>query len=302
MARSPTSLRAEGRTRLASESTRPKAPAPQRPSSIRLWLRRRRPLLRPMMFGVLGLGAVGICGIAVAALEPAGRFSWVNEGVAEIGARAGLTVQEIVVRGQHNTPRELIRAAIGIRNGDPLLAFSPEAARQRLESIAWIESAEVQRNLSGNITVDIHERRPFAIWQHQNDFAVVDREGRVVSADTLDAFGPLPLLVGVGAQKSGAAVYDLLARSPEVQQRTQALIFVSQRRWNLRLHNGTDVLLPEGHEDAAIARLAELQRTQALLDRPLVSIDMRLPDRLVVRQQPQPEAPPVNHARGRGRG
>jgi cell division protein FtsQ len=302
MARSPTSLRAEGRTRLASESTRPKAPAPQRPSSIRLWLRRRRPLLRPMMFGVLALGAVGICGIAVAALEPAGRFSWINEGVAEIGARAGLTVEEIIVRGQHNTPRELIRAAIGIRNGDPLLAFSPEAARQRLESIAWIESAEVQRNLSGNITVDIHERRPFAIWQHQNDFAVVDREGRVVSADTLDAFGPLPLLVGEGAQKSGAAVYDLLARSPEVQQRTQALIFVNQRRWNLRMHTGTDVLLPEGHEDAAIARLAELQRTQALLDRPLVSIDMRLPDRLVVRQQPQPETPAATHARGRGRG
>lgn len=302
MARSPTSLRAEGRTRLAAENNR-QTPAPQRPSSIRLWLRRRKPLLRPAMFGLMGLGMLGVCGITVAALAPEGRFSWVNEGVAEIGARAGLTVQEIVVRGQHNTPRDLIRAAIGTRNGDPLLAFSPDAARQRLESIAWIESAEVQRNLSGNITIEIHERRPFAIWQHQNDFAVVDRDGRVVSADTLDAFGPLPLLVGEGAEKSGAVVYDLLDQAPEVKIRTQALVFVSQRRWNLRLHSGTDVLLPEGHEAAAITRLAELQRTQALLDRPLVSIDMRLPDRLVVRQHPQPEpAAATSQARGRGRG
>lgn len=301
MARNPASMRGAPRSRLAAEGTRPRAPAPQRPSSLRLWLRRRRPLLRPALFGLAALSVAAVCGAGIAALEPAGRFSWLNEGVAEIGAGFGLTVQEIVVRGQQNTPKELIRAAIGIRNGEPLLAFSPEAARQRLESIAWIESAEVQRNLSGNILVVVHERRPFAIWQHNNDFAVVDREGRVVSADTLDAFGPLPLLVGEGAHKNGAAVYDELKKAPEVLARTQALVYVSQRRWNLRLHNGTDILLPEGHEDAAIARLAELQKAQSLLDRPVVAIDMRLPDRLVVRQHPQPEQPATN-TRGRGRG
>ena len=302
MARNPASMRGEPRARLASEGARPRAAPPQRPSGLRLWLRRRRPLLRPLLLAGGALAVLGVCGVGVAALDPAGRFSWVNTGVAEICARAGLVVQEIVVRGQQNTPRELVRAAIGVRNGDPLLAFSPDAARERLEGIAWIESAEVQRNLSGNIIVTLRERRPFAIWQHQNDFAVVDREGRVVSADTLDAFGPLPLLVGDGAQKNGAAVYDQLARAPELLARTQALVFVSQRRWNLRLHSGVDVLLPEGHEDAAIARLAELHKTQALLDRPLVSIDMRLPDRLVVKQQPQPEAPAAAHPRGRGRG
>ncbi|WP_237180902.1 cell division protein FtsQ/DivIB [Roseomonas haemaphysalidis] len=302
MARNPASMRGEPRARLSSEGARPRAAPPRRPSSLRLWLRRRRPLLRPILLCVGALGVAAVCGVAVAALEPAGRFSWVNTGVAEIGARAGLVVQEVVVRGQQNTPRELVRAAIGVRNGDPLLAFSPDAARERLESIAWIESAEVQRNLSGNIVVTLHERRPFAIWQHQNDFAVIDREGRVVSAETLDAFGPLPLLVGEGAQKTGAALYDQLARAPELLARVQALVFVSQRRWNLRLHNGVDVLLPEGHEDAAITRLAELHKSQALLDRPLVSIDMRLPDRLVVKQLPQPEAPAAAHPRGRGRG
>ncbi|MBO1074809.1 cell division protein FtsQ/DivIB [Roseomonas marmotae] len=295
-------MRAPPRSRLASEGARPRPPVPQRPSSLRLWLRRRRPLLRPALIGLGTLAAAGACGVAFAALEPAGRFSWLNEGVAEIGAQAGLVVQKIVVRGQQNTPKELISAAIGVRNGDPLLAFSPEAARQRLESIAWIERAEVQRNLSGDITVELHERRPFAIWQRNNDFAVVDRDGRVVSADTLDAFGPLPLLVGEGAHKHGAAVFDELKQAPDVRARVQALIYVSQRRWNLRLHNGTDILLPEGHEAAAITRLAELQKSQALLDRPVVSIDMRLPDRLVVRQHPRPEQPASNQSRGRGRG
>ncbi|WBV44207.1 cell division protein FtsQ/DivIB [Pseudoroseomonas cervicalis] len=284
--------RAEDRTRLSSDGARPRNAAPQRPSSLRLWLRRQRPLLRPALLGLAGLGVVGAGVVVVSAFDPAGRFSFVSENIAEIAGGAGLTVNEIIVRGQQNTPRELIRAAIGTRHGDPLLAFSPAQAKARLESIAWIESAEVQRNLSGNITVTITERKPFAIWQHNGEFAVVDRDGRVVSADTLDAFGPLPLLVGDGAHRLGAALYDALKQEPEVQRRVQALVLVGERRWNLRLHNGTDVLLPEAHEDVAVRRLAELQRSSALMDRPLAAIDLRLPDRLVVRQQPSPEPEP----------
>jgi cell division protein FtsQ len=50
------------------------------------------------------------------------------------------------------------------------------------------------------------------------------------------------------------------------------------------------IMLPEGHEAAALTRLGELQTDQALLDRPLVFIDMRLPDRLAVRARPAPPA------------
>ncbi|MXP62725.1 FtsQ-type POTRA domain-containing protein [Roseomonas sp. M0104] len=257
------------------------------------------------MFGAAGLALLGGGAVAVAAIQPSGRFAWLAQSVADTAADAGLTVGEIVVRGQQNTPKELIRAAIGVGRGDPLLAFSPTQVKERLESIAWIEKAEVQRHLSGNIVIELHERKPFAIWQHQGDFAVVDRDGRVVSADTLDAFGPLPLLVGDGADKRGAALYDVLKQEPEVQQRVQALVLISERRWNLRLYNGADVLLPEGHEAAAIHRLGELQRTASLLDRPVQAIDLRLPDRLVVRQQPGTEPPAPEHgrkARGSGRG
>ena len=81
----------------------------------------------------------------------------------------------------------------------------------------------------------------------------------------------------------------------------RTLVRVGERRWNLHLSNGMDVLLPEGEEKAAIRRLAELQKRNALLDRPLVSVDMRLPDRLVVRQANAP-APPAEAKRGSGKG
>jgi cell division protein FtsQ len=155
----------------------------------------------------------------------------------------------------------------------------------------------VQRQLDGVILVRIQERRAFAVWQRDGRFSVIDREGRVMASERLGAFGPLPLVVGAGAEREAATMVDLLRGAPEIADRVQALVRVSERRWNMRLHNGADVMLPEGHEAAAIVRLAELQARERLLDRPLAAVDMRLPDRLVVRLQPPAHQPPQQQPR-----
>ncbi len=269
---------------------------PDRPSKLKLWLKRRRGLTKPFALGVIAFGLLGSLGYAVYAADPAGRMRAIVANAGEIGLSAGLEVREVVVEGRRNTPPDLIRAAIGAQRGDPLLSFSPEDAKSRLETIAWVEAAHVERRLPATILVRLTERTPFAIWQHQGRFSVIDRDGRVVATETLDAFGPLPLVVGAGADRHAGALYELLQAHRNVLERTQAMVRVGERRWNLRLHNGTDVLLPEGQEAPALNRLAELQSRHGLLDRPVVAIDMRLPDRLVVRQ-PAPSEQPAHAPR-----
>lgn len=299
MARDP--LRGGGRERLARTSTPQREPS--RPSRLRIWLKRRKSLLRPGLYGVLALGAVAVAVQAVRAVDPAGRVRVAADALSGIGEGLGLTVQHVILEGRRNTPTDMIRAALGVARGDPMLDFSPEDARARLETIAWVQRAHVERRLPSTILVRIDERRPFAIWQNSGRFVIVDREGKTVAADGLDQFGPLPLLVGAGAETAGAALYDTLRAHRDVAERVQAMVRIHERRWNLRLHNGADVLLPEGAEAAAIERLAELQREARLLDRPLAAIDLRLPDRLVLRpvREAQPaEAPPAQQA-GRAR-
>jgi cell division protein FtsQ len=273
-----------------------------RPGRLRLWLRRRRGLAKPAALMLLGAGALSAVGLGLYLADPAGRVQSVVENAAALGEAAGLEVREVILEGRVNAPLELVSAAVGLRRGDPILDFSPSDARARLESIAWVESAHVERRLPGTILVRLTERTPFAIWQHQGRFSIIDRDGRVVTSDTLDAFGPLPLVVGAGAETRGAELYDLLLAHRPILERTLAMVRVGERRWNLRLHNGVDVLLPEGQEAPALNRLAEMHERHALLDRPLVAIDMRLPDRMVLRQPPPPEPTPQQRRPGGNRG
>lgn len=298
MARSPAApprLRRETRSR-ASLST-----APSRPTSLRLWLRRRRGLLRPAGLSLLGAGVLTIAAVAVMAADPYGRLAALWDGAAEIAAGGGLQVSEVQVEGMHHTAPDLVREALGVRRGDPILGFDPYWAREQLEQIAWIEHAHVERRLPGLIKVRLVERQPFAIWQRDGKFSVIDRDGKVVATENVGAFGRLPLIVGAGADRAAAPMVDALRGAAEVQERVHALVRVSERRWNLRLRNGADVLLPEGQEIAAINRLAELQAKQGLMDRPLVAIDLRLPDKLVLRLPPAPQPAETQKARsGRG--
>ena len=67
---------------------------------------------------------------------------------------------------------------------------------------------------------------------------------------------------------------------------TEAAIRVSDRRWNLRLRTGIDGRLPEKDISVALDRLEEFQREHALFDRDVVAVDLRVPDRLIVRVNP----------------
>jgi cell division protein FtsQ len=257
-----------------------------RPGRLKLLLRRQKHLLRPACW-VAFAGLVILLGVAaVHSAAPGGKLASLRERLGEAAALGGLRVTSVIIEGRANTPEPLLRAALGVSLGDPILGFSVELARQRLETLSWIEHATVERRLPGTVFVFLQERRPFAIWQNQGRFVLIDRTGQVVANQNVAEFRHLPLVVGAGAPVAAAKLVDALTNRPDLQKRVSAAVRIAERRWNLHLNNGADVLLPEGHEVPALDRLTQLQQEQALLDRPLAAIDMRLADRLVLRPKP----------------
>ena len=269
----------------------PRNSVKDRPGRWKLLLRRQKRLLRPAGWVAFATFVVLLGLIAVRSAAPGGTLVTLRERLGGATGFAGLRVTDVVIEGRANTPEPLLRAALGVNIGDPVLGFSIELARQRIETLSWVEHATVERRLPGTVVVFLQERRPFAVWQNQGKFVLIDRSGQVVANQNVAEFRQLPLVVGPGAPAAAATLIDALTDRPELQKRVVAAVRVGERRWNLRLNNGADVMLPEGHEVQAIDRLMQLQQQHALLDRPLAAIDMRLGDRLVVRPRPDEKKP-----------
>lgn len=205
--------------------------------------------------------------------------------MVDASAKAGFKLEDIYVEGRHRTPREDLIAALQVQRGDPMFGIDLAATRQRLEEISWVKSATLERRLPGELHVLLTERDPIAVWQNQGHYYLVDKEGLVVG-DQVQDFPDLPLIVGEGAPDHAAALLAMLASEPDLQKRVKAAQWVSGRRWNLsfdRAQGGVDVRLPEENPTDSWHELAQIEKDQKVLDRKITLIDMRLPDRLVLR-------------------
>lgn len=249
-------------------------------------------MVRPLGLAIVLLAVAAGGAVVVHDMKSEERFAPIR---ARLVSMLPLRITDIQISGRVLTNEDSLREALGVRVGDPVLGFSVEGARERIDALPFVDHSVVERHLPGTIVVRLTERSPFAVWQNQGRFMLIDRAGNPVrdqgmTGKDAQAFMQLPLVVGLGANTAAASLVDALATQPVVRDHVAAAVRVGLRRWNLTLHDGTTVLLPEGEDLPALKRLAELQAAMKLLDRPVISIDLRLPDRMVV-EQPPPPAP-----------
>lgn len=210
----------------------------------------------------------------------------VGDGAIAASAHIGLSVQNVLVLGRNRADRDDVSRALGAHRGMAILAFDPHAAKARLEKLSWVRAAVVERRLPDTIYLRLVEREPLALWQTGGSLALIDREGVVITRRHLDRYAKLPLVVGTGANEQAEAILDILRAAPAVTEATAAIVRVAERRWDLKLKGGVMVHLPEDAAARAVARLDQLIAREGILARDIVAIDMRLPDRLVVRAKP----------------
>ncbi|MEO0664079.1 MAG: cell division protein FtsQ/DivIB, partial [Planctomycetota bacterium] len=102
---------------------------------------------------------------------------------------------------------------------------------------------------------------------------------------------PLPQVAGEGVHLAIDEAARLFAIAAPLGQDLLGLVRVGERRWDLVLSGERRILLPETGAPAALARVMRRAQAERLFERDVVAVDMRLPDRPVLRlSQPAIEA------------
>jgi cell division protein FtsQ len=286
---------------------RRKPPKPQR-RALKARLQRflprgaGRPLLK---WGGIAAGVVVVGWGAVKAWQDGIPFlgsvaGSIGNAMVARTADLGFAVREVLVEGRSETRTEELMAALGVRRGDAILSFSPAAARDALKRLPWIRNAVVERRLPETVYVRLDERQPLALWQHGGRMQVIDRSGTVIAGVDPGRWPALKIVVGDNAPPHAADLLAILATEPALAQKVTHAIRVGTRRWNLRIEPqagaAVEVQLPEDNPAAAWVRLADAQRAGGLFERNITTIDLRMPDRMIlrtVRDTPAPTPTPT---------
>jgi len=195
----------------------------------------------------------------------------------------GFRISEIALAGEHEFGREDILTLAGITGRSSLLFLDAAQTRARLLTNPWIAEATVLKLYPDRLRIEITERKAFALWQKGGRVALIAADGTMLEPTVPWRFASLPQVVGRGADQAAQEFLALLARYPAIAQAVEASVLVAERRWNLHLKGGVEVLLPESQPERALMTLIGLEQAKKLLSRDIVEVDLRLADRVTVR-------------------
>jgi len=198
-------------------------------------------------------------------------------------AKSGFSVGEIFVQGRIETSKKMLLQALRLYRGAPILTFDPEQALDRITALPWVRTAVIERQLPDLVYLSLVERRPLALWQHKGRFALIDTKGEIIPLLDIGRFSNLVVVVGGDAPKHASQLMDTLAVAPELAKRVKAAVRVGGRRWDIQMNNKVEVRLPESNSIAAWVQLAEMQLRHQFLEKDVMTVDLRLPNRIILR-------------------
>lgn len=225
--------------------------------------------------------------VLVAVLATGGRAerigASVSHGVDGVTTGMGLKLRRVHVTGASAEAQPAIQQALALQSGMPIIGLDLDQLRRQVEGVGWVREARVVRLLPDTLIVEVKEHDRLAVWQNAGRAWVIDGDGAVIPGAQAARYPQLPLVVGKGADQAAADILPLLAQRPRLMGRVDALVRVDERRWDLRLKDGSLIQLPALGQDAALIRLDALDQRERLLDLGFARVDLRTPEEIAVR-------------------
>ena len=205
----------------------------------------------------------------------------------EFEARPEFRVSLARVEGASDDLAEAVRAKLALPLPMSSFDIDLDAARDRIEALDAVKKADLRVRSGGVLQVLITERVPVAVWRTEDGLTLVDESGHRVAgllarADRAD----LPLIAGEGADIATPEALDLLAAAGPLTPRIRGIVRMGERRWDIVLDRDQRVLLPEKNPVQALERLLALDHAQDLMNRDILTVDLRSDHRPILRLTP----------------
>ena len=207
----------------------------------------------------------------------------ISDGVDGVAVGMGLKLDKVFIEGESAEATAAIQRAVQLDGGQAMTSIDLAAVRERVEQVGWVKEARIVRLLPNTLIVHVTEHDRLAIWQAGGRNMVIDSHGQVIRGADAGRYPNLPLVVGKGAEQAAAEVLPLIAQRPRLMARLEALVRVDERRWDLRLKDGSLIQLPATDQDAALIQLDALDQRERLLELGFARIDLRTPEEVAVR-------------------
>ncbi len=260
------------------------------PAPSRLRYRLNRIMLTPVYRAMLRVGlplmviVVGVGGWFAVEENRNSFFGRIEQTRIAFEQRPEFMVNLLAVDGAGARVARDIREILHVDFPVSSFDLDLDAMRDTVTGLDAVKSARLRIRQGGVLQVDVVERMPAVLWRSPAGLAILDRDGVHVGPATHRGEHPaLPLIAGRAADLHVPEALALLAAAEPLWPRLRAVQRIGERRWDIVLDRDQRLMLPEDGAVQALERAIAMDQAVDLLNRDLVTVDLRLPQRPTLR-------------------
>jgi cell division protein FtsQ len=260
------------------------------PAPSRLKYRMERLMLTPLFRLVLRLGLPCLLTFGIASWWLSvddNRMKIIDTYAdlrSQVESRPEFMVNMMVVDGASDIVADGIRQILPLDFPISSFDLDLEAMREVVVALDPVKSARLYVRQGNVLQVDVVERIPVVLWRNERGLQLLDNEGVLVGPAFVRADWPeLQLIVGDGADAHVTEALELVAAAEPLSSRLRGLVRMGERRWDVVLDRDQRILLPETDAVQALERVIAMDQAVDMLERDLVAVDLRLPNRPTLR-------------------
>ena len=192
-------------------------------------------------------------------------------------------LKKIEIKGLNNLNKgEILIFFNKFKNSSIFLVPVKEISNE-IKKNKWIKEVNIINDYKNTLKVNIKEETPIGIYENNNQKILFSKN--LVILEILEKNHDYKNLINFYGENSIINSKHLISKiDQDIKQMIQSLIFVENRRWNIKLKNKITLKLPEKNLEEAIKNYKKIYSNLSNKDlKDIEIIDLRIPNQAIIK-------------------
>ena len=203
--------------------------------------------------------------------------------IQEYSNKYNYNLKKIEVEGLTNLNKDEILIFFNKFKNNSIFLVPVKEISNEIKKNKWIKEVNIRNDYKNTLKVNIKEETPIGIYENNNQKILFSKN--LVILEILGKNHDYKNLISFYGENSIINSKHLISKiDQDIKQMIQSLIFVENRRWNIRLKNKITLKLPEKNLEEAIKNYKKIYSNLSNKDlKDIEIIDLRIPNQAIIK-------------------